>query len=1145
MLGLAERAVRLLDADQGGASQLDGDDTTFVVVDTVNPEVVGVRVPLSPVLRDVIFSDSVEPVLFDDVQQLVSDGLATPQAAQQVRSGIIAPLFADGRPFGALRVGRFEVRPFTEDDARVFRVFVEQATIAISNAQLFNNLDAALTRQTANTEILRVISTSPGDLGRTLPEIHRAAIALVEMSHLGVTYGDDHSFTAWDPLRGLHAYTAYKRIGSDLIVDQAHATGDPMQLVGPVDEWRAQNPFVAERTAEAGITNGTTLFVPMSGSLGKWGFLIAHRDVPVAFDADEIALLQEFAAQAVIALDNADLFATLENRNRDLAESLALQTATSEVLTLISANPGDLRVVLDGIAARAGALCGATVGAVLLVRGDVLRFEGVWPESSERDGIVGREVPVALAGVNLKARDQRAPVFVDDFSALVRERDDPVGMSFEAFATRSFVTIALFRDDTWIGNLNLNRTVVDPFDPKVGPILQAFADQAVLAIQNADLFRELEQRNREVKAALEQQTAVGAVLQTISRSAFDLDAVLNELSEQAHRLIGGSQTGIVLIDTQRTYAYPPEYRSAEGLADPLYNSYASQEVIDFFLRRRRPYFRTIRAEDPELGGDEISQRYLAINGTYTHASLPMFQHDRIVGFLVINRSGTTGFSDSEKRLLQTFADQAVIAIENARLFRELAERNREVSEALEQQTAIAEVLEIISSSPTELEPVLSEVLGIAARLCEADVGLVWQARGDRFRVGASHGLSKDEIDFVDGLMYPVGVAHVTQLVADGAIQRSDVDLDLVDSLDFAEVDPTDRPSVEFVQRIRGQSYLLVPLTRPGTFSGVFALLRRERRPFTDREEAIVQTFADQALIAIENSRLFHELEESNREVKAALEQQTAVGAVLQTISRSAFDLGVVLEELSRQATLLIGGREAAIIVVDTGDTTVFPPEVRRADGSVAPDFNGWNDPDIVAFFVERGRPHYASYPTREVADAVGPVTARHFDVHGVNSIATLPLLQGSRVVGLLAVLRPGLERFSGSEKRLLQTFADQAVIAIENARLFRELEERNREVSEALEQQTAIAEVLEIISSSPTELGPVLDQVLGIAARLCDADIGVVWERGDARDLVGASHGLNAGRSPAPTVRTSRSVCRTSSSSSRRDSSYVSCSTGT
>jgi GAF domain-containing protein len=1022
-----------------------------------------------------------------------------------LRSTMVMALVADDEWIGSLWVVRHTVRPFDEREASALQAFAEQAVVAIANARLFNDLDAALTRQTANAEILRVISTSPGDLGRTLPEIHRAATALVDMFDVGITYGDDHSFIAWDAVRGLSRFDGTRpRLGSDRVVDEAHTSGRPMQLIGPVDDWREQNPFVATRILESGITDGTVLFVPMKGHLGKWGFVISQRDKPVPFDDDEIALLQEFAAQAVIALDNAELLTALESRNNDLAESLELQTATSEVLTLISANPGDLRVVLDGIAARAGALCGATVGAVLLVRGDVLRFEGEWAMSGERGRIFGREVPIDLAGLNLKARDQRSPVFVDDFSAFVRERNDPVGMSYDEFAIGSFVTIALFSDDRWIGNINLNRTVVDPFDPKVGPILQAFADQAVLAIQNADLFRELEQRNSEVRAALDQQTAVGAVLQTISRSAFDLSAVLDELAEQAYRLVGGSQTGIVLVDRQESYVFPPEFRTADGQADPLYNSYSSPEVIEFFVRRRGPFYVTVSADEPSWANDPIAQRYLELNGTYTHASLPLLQHDRIVGFLIINRSGTTGFSASEKRLLQTFADQAVIAVENARLFRELEERNREVSEALEQQTAIAEVLEIISSSPTELGPVLDQVLGIAARLCDADIGVVWQRGDARYLVGASHGLTAAQVTGADGSNFEVGVPHIVEQVAEGQLLRFVLDRNgrgatgrnivrVADGPAPVRDEQASRPGLEFVGHIPANAFLMVPLTRPGSFAGVFSLMRWDRRPFSERDEAIVQTFADQALIAIENSRLFHELEESNREVRVALEQQTAVGAVLQTISRSAFDLGTVLNELAEQAQRLVGGSQTGIVLVETGEAYLYPPEFQDSHGRGDAQYNGFTDPAVTDFHVQRKRPFYLTIASAEAAAESGVAAIRrNFEVFGPFSNAIVPLVQGERVVGLLALIRSGLERFTDGQKRLLQTFADQAVIAIENARLFRELEERNREVNEALELQTASAEVMRVIGMSPGDIASTLPAIAGAARRLCDADYAAI-----------------------------------------------------
>ncbi len=1095
--GIVQQAADLCDAPAGSAQRFVGDELEFIAHNLPGAQrLIGTRVPAT------LVTDLTGPTFIADIYEV---GTWTTPA----RSLLSVPLLNGDELFGQLTVTRFEVRPFEPRHGRILQAFAEQAAIAISNAKLFNDLDAALLRQTANAEILRVISTSPGDLERTLPEISRAAQRLANARHLAITYGDDEQRTIWDAERGFRTVHRAELPGmANRINDEARSDGRPRQLVGRVADWHENNPVAAAMAELDGVVEAAFLVVPMHGNVGKHGFIMARRDVPIPFSNDEITLLEEFTAQAVIALDNAELLTALEARNNDLADSLELQTATSEVLTLISANPGDLRVVLDGIAARAGALCGATEGSVLLVRGDVLRFDGVWMPAG-RGNIFGREVPIALAGVNLKARDQRSPVFVDDFAAFVRQRNDPVGMSYEEFAVGSFVTIALFRDDAWIGNINLNRTVVDPFDPKVGPILQAFADQAVLAIQNADLFRELEQRNLEVKAALEQQTAVGAVLQTISRSAFDLGTVLNELAEQAHRLVGASQTGMILLDGGGSYAFPPEFRTAAGQADPLYNSYSDPDVIEFFVQRRRPWFRTISADDPAAARDEISRRYLDLNGTYTHASLPLLQVDRIVGFLAINRPGTTGFTDAEKRLLQTFADQAVIAIENARLFRELEERNREVSEALEQQTAIAEVLEIISSSPTDLEPVLSQVLGIAARLCEADSGVIWQARDERFRVAAHHGYTADELAFIDSVVYPVEAGLRVGRTAAGEVNRVDFDISgILDDDDTRHPDWT--PDREIARGNGRQAYLMVPLTRPGSFSGAFALMRKDHRPFTERDESIVQTFADQALIAIENSRLFHELEESNREVRVALEQQTAVGAVLQTISRSAFDVGAVLNELSEQANRLVGASQAGIVLIETGDTYGYPPEIRDADGLLDAQYRWFDDPDMLSLEVGRKRARYRTLGSRDDAQQSGSAAVRAFELNGPFSFAILPMLQGDRVFGFLWLNRIGAKQFTDAEKRLLQTFADQAVIAAENARLFRELEERNREVSEALEQQTAIAEVLEIISSSPTDLEPVLSQVLGIAARLCEAEWGLVWQARDDRFQLSASHGMAA-----------------------------------
>ena len=752
------------------------------------------------------------------------------------------------------------------------------------------------------------------------------------------------------------------------------------------------------------------------------------------------------------------------------------------MLTLISANPGDLRVVLDGIAARAGALCGATQGSVMIVHGDVFRFEGVW-SSVDNTRLVGREMPIAAVGLSSRARAQRAPVFLDDFAVSATQRNDSISLSFLEFDTRSFVTVAMFRDDVWVGNINLGRTTVDPFDPKVGPILQAFADQAVLAIQNADLFRELEQRNLEVKAALEQQTAVGAVLQTISRSAFDLGTVLNELAEQANRLGGGVSAAIVLVDTGETFIDPPAFRGRDGQANPLLNAFTDPELIASFVDRGRPKFMTIASAEVDAGLSSAARRMLDAVGPYVNATYPLKSGRQTVGLLSLVRSGTERFTEGEKRLLQTFADQAVIAIENARLFRELEERNREVSEALEQQTAIAEVLEIISSSPTDLEPVLNQVLGIAARLCDAELGLVWHENGDRFRVGASHGFTAEQVTVADSIVFPAGSANAVRVVADGEVRRIDVRAEDFQQRAPADLDSAARPAYEFVERLPAQAFLMVPLTRPGAFSGVFSLMRWDRRPFTERDEAIVQTFADQALIAIENSRLFHELQDSNCEVLAALEQQTASAEVMRVIGMSPGDIASTLPAIAGAARRLCEADYAAIGFLEAGTWQVW----NDVSGLATVDDGAWRSDSVPGASYEQNRPIRVNgaIDTWE-ADYPGTariVRSRRAGVEAMSLLAVpLPSRQGP--IGVISLNRYDDRPFDDRHTAILQSFADQAVIAIDNARLFNALEQSNRDVSAALEQQTAVASVLQTISRSAFDLDVVLNELVQQAYRL-------------------------------------------------------------
>jgi GAF domain-containing protein len=1146
-----------------------------------------------------------EVTVIDDGRHLVLPGAL--RDAPPPASLISIPLQVEGQYFGQMTFSRWEVAPYDERAIGVLRAFAEQAAVAISNAGLFNDLDAALRRQTANAEILRVISSSPGDLATTLPEISRLTLGLVDARHLAIAYGNDEALTIWTDVQGLRTFRGDERTRiSSPVTRKARMEGRPVQLVGRVADWRDDNPMVADFAERDGIVDGAVLVAPMQGGVGKYGYILSIRDVPVPFSDGEITLLEDFAAQAVIALDNAELLNTLEERNNDLAESLELQTATSEVLALISDNPGDLQAVFDGIVERAKRLCRADMTGILRTDDDSFTYLASDPAHVR----MHEPIPLVIPDFG------DDPLYIEDFR-VVRQPE-----MADLPDWRSAIMVPLRIEERRFGTLNLGRFTVDPFDESDGRVLRAFAEQASIAISNAKLFTDLAD-------SLELQTATSEVLRLISRHPGDLGAVMNGLLERATRLVDADAGSVVRVDagmmivvaatssddlvgaSMPLVAGHPIAALAQGDGQPLMiddiqeliaagavpaatvlpglrsvmnvglyadgvaygvlrvgrtqvrpftadeaailQRFAEQAAIaisnaklfndlDAALTRQTANADILRVISSSPGDLErtlpeisraalrlIDARHLAItygdddevtvwdeprgfrvirgddrraisNRIVDQARAegrPMQLVGRVAdwrqdnpgpaamaeadggvegamvfvpmrgtlgkqGFIMARRDVPVPFSDGDVALLEEFAAQAVIALDNAELLAALETRNNDLAESLELQTATSEVLTLISENPGNLRAVMDGVVARAAALCDATGAAILQYKD---------GLGTYLASLMDPNLVGVSFQQLTGYTDNGPR--------FVD--DFREIR---QPYHSMIPDIR--STLTVDLRSGGELHGMLTLTRLVVQPFEPRHGAIAQTFADQAALAIQNAGLFHELEARNREVKAALEEQTAVGAVLQTISRSAFDLETVLDELSRQTTVLVGGHEAAIIVVETGDLTVYPRELRDGDGVAHAKFNGWTDADAVAFHVQRARPHYVSVTTREAAEAAGSVTARHFDVYGPNSTATLPLLQGDRVVGLLAVARPGVERFMDSEKRLLQTFADQAVIAIENARLFSELQAKTEELEIASRHKS------EFLANMSHELRTPLNAIIGYAELIAEecADLG-------------------------------------------------------
>jgi two-component system NtrC family sensor kinase len=753
------------------------------------------------------------------------------------------------------------------------------------------------------------------------------------------------------------------------------------------------------------------------------GVIVVSRTNPSSFSAHHIQLLQTFADQAVIAIENVRLF-------NETQEALERQTATASVLQVISESMADSAPVFESILDSCEKLFPFTsAGIALIDSNNQIQLQATRGPGTR---ILWSLFPQPLDSIFGQAISGLQPLYTANVAESERTTD-AVRLAAKKVAGYSMLQVPMIWQGRGIGSINVSRLPNVTFSEKEVTLLKTFADQAVIAIQNARLFNETQE-------ALERQTATADILKVIASSPSNVQPVFEAIAERSNRLVDGLSTAVYSIvdDTLHLMAFTRASPEADAALQASFPRPMSEAIWADQIRRGQ-IGEVIDAE-VDWAEQPALLELARLRGFRSLLLVPLVRDRVTIGQISVTRRETGRFAAHHIQLLQTFADQAVIAIGNVQLFDEVQARTRDLTEALTYQTGSSNILSVIASSPTDVGPVLQAIVESACGLCQAYDAIVLLKDGDHLRFSAHHGPLMLEAE-----RWPINRNWTSG--------RAFLERRPVHVRDLLSDEGNDFPDAQELSRRGGtsglRSILAVPLLREGESIGAIVLRRIEVHPFSDKQISLLQTFADQAVIAIGNVQLFDEVQAKTRDLSESLQQQTATADVLKVISRSAFDLQTVLDTLVESAGKLCNTTMTNIWLRD-GDVLRS-----QAQMGLSETFSEFLRAHPIAR--DRGKFVGRAFLTGELVhmpDVLADPEYTFVEAPAIGQFRSalgVPLIRQGQVEGVFALVKPEPGGFTDREIELVRTFADQAMIAIENVRLFDEVQARTKELAASLD----------------------------------------------------------------------------------------------